>query len=109
LAALLNRQGFNVWTACCGVEAISTYLEQTSSVDLLLVDADLPDLPGASFLRRFKTHFPGVPCILRVRNSEGIGDELRAAGAIVVSASLGPEALSDFLWELAAFEFLVEA
>jgi CheY-like chemotaxis protein len=109
LAAFLHRQGFNVWTAFSGVEAISAYLERTGSVDLLLVDADLTDPPGTSFLRRFKTYFPGVPCVLRVRNPETAGAELRAAGAIVVSAGLSPEALADCLWELAAFEFLVEA
>ena len=109
LAAFLNRQGFNVWAASGGVEAISAYLERTGSVDLLLVDADLPDLPGVSFLRRFKTHFPGVPCILRVRNPEAAGGDLRTAGAIVVSATISPESLADYLWELAAFEFLLEA
>lgn len=109
LAAFLHRQGFNVWTAFSGVEAISAYLERTGSVDLLLVDADLTDLPGTVFLRRFKTYFPGVPCVLRVRNPETASAELQAAGAMVVSASLSPEALADCLWELAAFEFLVEA
>jgi len=109
LSGLLTRQGFNVWVANSGVEAIATYLEHTGEVDLLLLDAELSDLPGPAFLRRFATHFPGVPCFFRAAPSGAIVESLRATGATMVPDTLGPSALSDMLWEAVAFEFLVDA
>jgi CheY-like chemotaxis protein len=109
LGAFLTRQGFNLWLAGCGVEAITIYLEHTGSLDLLLLDAELPDLPGPAFLRRFATHFPGVPCLFRAGQSGAVTERLRAAGATIVPASLDPIAIAERLWGIVAFEFLVES
>jgi CheY-like chemotaxis protein len=109
LADALTRQGFNIWVVECGIEAITTYLGHTGSVDLLLLDAELPDLPGPAFLRRFATHFPGVPCVFRAGQSEAVTERLRASGATIVPASLDPIAIAERLWEIVAFEFLVES
>jgi len=108
VAKYLTRQDFNVWTAETGVEAITTYLEHNGSVDFLFLDAELADLPGLSFLRRFKTHFPGVPCIFRAGRSDAVVARLRAEGATILPLSLDPAALAEHLWDLVAFEFLVE-
>jgi CheY-like chemotaxis protein len=104
LASTLTRRGFAVWTAACGVEAITTYLEHTGSVDVLLLDAELPDLPGLAFLRRFKTHFPGVPCVFRAGTSDTVSRQLRAAGAIVMPPSIALAELAERLWEVVACE-----
>jgi DNA-binding NtrC family response regulator len=109
LGAFLTRQGFNVWLAGGGVEAITIYLEHTGSIDLLLLDAELHDLPGQAFLRRFATHFPGVPCLFRSGESAAVAVRLRAVSATIVPASLDPIAIAERLWEIVAFEFLVEA
>jgi len=109
VAEFLTRQGFDVWTAESGIEAMTTYLEHNGSVDFLFLDAELADLPGPSFLRRFKTYFPGVPCIFRAGRSNVIVAKLRAAGATIMPLSVGPAALAEHLWEVVAFEFLVEA
>src|SRR5262245_3318192 len=104
LASSLARRGFAVWTAASGVEAITTYLEHTGSVDVLLLDAELPDLPGPAFMRRFKTHFPGVPCVFRAGFSDAVSRQLAAVGAILVPQSIAPAALASRLWEVVALE-----
>src|SRR5262249_25527632 len=98
------QRGFAVWTATCGVEAITTYLEHTGSVDVLFIDAELTDLPGLAFVRRFKTHFPGVPCVFRSGISDTVSAQLVAAGVIVVPQSITPGALAERLWEVVALE-----
>jgi len=109
LAAFLRHRGFNVWTARCGLDAITTYLEHTESLDVLLLDADLPDLPGPAFVRRFKTHFPGVPCVFWAGLSDAVSKQLVAAGAIIVPPSIAPAELANRLWEVVALEEWVEA
>ena len=108
LAAFLTRQGFNVWAASDGVEAITIYLEHNAWVDVLLIDAELPDLPGTAFLRRFKTHFPGVPCVFRAGHSDTVSAQLAAAGALVVARTLTPVAVADRLREEVAFKVWAE-
>ena len=104
LADFLACQGFNVWTARDGVEAITSYLEHNASVDVLLIDADLPDLPGAAFLRRFKTHFPGVPCVFRAGRSDAVSKQLAAAGVLVIPRTLAPVTVVDRLREAVSFK-----
>ncbi len=104
LADFLACQGFNVWTARDGVEAITSYLEHNASVDVLLIDADLPDLPGAAFLRRFKTHFPGVPCVFLAGRSDAVSKQLVAAGVLVVPRAIAPVAVLDRLRDAVAFK-----
>ena len=67
-----------------------------------------PRSAWSSFLRRFKTHFPGVPCILRVRNPERWRRPANSRSDCRFGRA-SPESLADYLWELAAFEFFLEA
>lgn len=62
LAVQFSASGFEVWGAASGMEVLDTYLEHTGAVDVLLLDADLPDLPAPAFHRRLHAHFPGLPC-----------------------------------------------
>ncbi|HJZ53715.1 MAG TPA: response regulator [Gemmataceae bacterium] len=104
LALLLACEGFDVWTAGSGVEAITSYLEHAGSVDVLLIDAELPDLSGPAFIRRFKTHFPGVPCVFRAGSSDVVSRQLAIAGVCVVPRTITPSMLVDRLREEIAFK-----
>ena len=73
------------------------------------LDEELPDLPGPAFVRRFQTHFPGVPCVFRAGSSDALARQLAASGVIVVSPSIPPATLANRLWEVVAFEEWVEA
>ena len=105
LARFLATKGFDVWTAASGVDALGVYFEHTGVVDVLVLDADLRDLPGLVFLRRLKAHFPGVPCVFLI-DDDGRGLDLIAAGAVVVPRSIPVGELSDRVWEVVANEGL---
>lgn len=103
LAGGLAGHGFDVWTAGSGMDALRAYVEHAGTVDVLVIDAGLPDLPGLAFLRRFRSHFPGVPCVFLI-DPAGRALDLVAAGAVVVPRPVGPEELSARLWEVVAGE-----
>jgi CheY-like chemotaxis protein len=102
LAGYLTGQGFTVWAAESGADALSAVVDHAGRVDAVLLDADLPDLPGPAFLRRLRAHFPGVSCVFREHGPRWLLADLRAAGAEVLPASTPLPDLSDRLWAAAA-------
>ena len=84
LAEYLEASGFDVWAAASGLEALDAYLYHTGEVDVLLLDADLADLPAPAFYRRIRSHFPGVPCCFLADDSPGPNvTQAQALGASV--------------------------
>jgi CheY-like chemotaxis protein len=103
LSVYLTAQGFEVWTAGTGLDALGEYFIHADGVDVLVVDAGLRDLPGAAFRRRLRSYFPAVPCVFLIdparRASQGA--DLAATGEKVLS-SRGPRTeLSNWLWAAA--------
>ena len=91
LAAALAAEGFGVWETDSAREAFSTFLDHTGEVDVLVIDAGLADLPGASLLRLLRAHFPGMSCVFV--GDTGQAAELRACGARAVSRAAGRAAV----------------
>lgn len=89
LAQQLSVSGFEVWAAASGVDVLDTYLDHAGEVDVLLLDADLADLPAPAFYRRLRSHFPGVPCCF-------LADDPLSRG-VTQAQALGA---SIFLWPL---------
>lgn len=52
----LEREGFHVYEASNGREALERY--RTDPVDLVLLDLSMPECDGPTMLRRFKQEFP---------------------------------------------------
>jgi two-component system chemotaxis response regulator CheY len=81
--AILERGGYQVEEALNGVEAIEKLL--LSEVDLIIVDLNMPQMDGISFLhtlRRQKLPLASTPAIVASTESEGHDKAAaRAAGA----------------------------
>ncbi len=104
LSAYLTGQGFEVWAAGTGIDALGEYFAHADGVDVLVVDAGLRDLPGPAFRRRLRSYFPAVPCVFLIDPAcrASHGGDLAATGEMVLS-SRGPRAeLSNWLWAAAA-------
>ncbi|MDB5308087.1 MAG: hypothetical protein JWO38_2289 [Gemmataceae bacterium] len=101
LAAVLTTGGAEVWQAESGLEGLSTFLGHTGDLDVILLDADLPDLPGPAFLRRLRTHFPGMPCVFLTGLRQPAG--LEAHGIWAVPGSAAPAAVTRAVAEAISF------
>ena len=99
----LRGEGFDVWPAESGLEALSAFFDRTGEIDAFVLDADLPDLPGLAFLRRLRAHFPAVPCVFLAGPCHPLAVELVAAGADVVSATASVRDIAGRVREAVAF------
>jgi CheY-like chemotaxis protein len=103
LGLRLEGAGFAVWTAADGLRAFDTFLRHTGEIDVLLLDAELPDLSAPEFLRRLRANFPGIPCALLAREpDEPTVREVRRMGAAVIAGAVTDLDLFQVLHDLAA-------
>jgi CheY-like chemotaxis protein len=83
----LPSQGFAVWRAASGEEALEVYRQHASDIDVVLLDVRMPDLDGPHTLTRLRQLDPDVRCCFM---SGDIGDytedDLFALGALDVVA-----------------------
>lgn len=79
LHAALNAQGYTVYEASCGKEALN--LAVSDRPDLIILDLGLPDMDGVDVTRQLRewTHIPII--ILSVREQEGDKIDALDAGA----------------------------
>ncbi len=61
---ILERQGYEVVTACSGGEAVKRCFEQSDQIDLMLLDLTMPGLSGIETLHRVRQTCPDLPCII---------------------------------------------
>jgi len=99
----LAGQGFEVWTAGSGAEAIEFYREHGSAIAVVLLDVRMPGLDGPHTLVRLRQLDPGVRCCFM---SGDMGDyteeDLLALGALdVVSKPFSLTALVRRLQQVA--------
>jgi CheY-like chemotaxis protein len=88
LAAHLSAAGFNVWKADSGRECLSTFLDHTGDIDVLVLDAGFSDLPGPVFLTRLRVNFPGILCVFLADSA--LAAALGAQGVWTVPQTSGP-------------------
>ncbi len=63
LSYVLKREGFNVYSARTGEEALRTLEDKGITIDLLIVDLIMPGMSGTEFAAIVKRRFPGVSII----------------------------------------------
>jgi CheY-like chemotaxis protein len=85
LGVLLRGQGFAVWSAADGREAVEVYRLHQHTIRAVLLDVHMPRLDGPQTLRALRLLDPEVRCCF-ITGSAGAGEEgrLRALGAAAV-------------------------
>lgn len=80
LGEVLTRAGYDAVSAESGYEALEIVRE--ASIDLALLDFNLPDTTGAELFQQIKQFQPGVPAIIMSANtSQGVKFDVFEAGA----------------------------
>ncbi len=78
----LERDGFNVWLASNGREAIDLYREQREHIDVVLLDVRMPGLDGPATLDALRSFNPDVQVCFMSGDTGGCDPEkLRQRGA----------------------------
>lgn len=106
LAADLAREGFTVFSAAGGEEALAMLKRQP--VDLVLCDLVLGDLDGIEVLRRIKSNWPDTAVVMitghaSIRNAL---DALRSGAADYIAKPADPEEVAHRLKTVLDAEFL---
>lgn len=73
--SMLERQGFTVFTAVDGLDALDVYQKNAASIDLVLTDISMPQMDGYELVRELNMLNPGLPIIV----SSGFGEKTVAA------------------------------
>ena len=80
LGEVLTRAGYDAVSAETGYEALE--IVRKASIDLALLDFNLPDTTGAELLQQIKRFQPSVPAIIMSANtSQGVKFDVFDAGA----------------------------
>jgi CheY-like chemotaxis protein len=87
LQAVLERQGFTVWLAANGQEAIQLYRQYRTRIDLVLLDVRMPDYDGPQTLAALQRHyFAAVCCFMTGQAGDYTEADLLKRGAARVFA-----------------------
>jgi signal transduction histidine kinase/ActR/RegA family two-component response regulator len=79
--AMLGSLGYEVVTACDGVEGVEAFRRESSGVDLVIVDMVMPNLSGRDCFRQLRSIRPDVRALLSTGYSrEGIVEETMREG-----------------------------
>lgn len=85
LTLYLAEQGFSVWEAATGEQAVAVLDAQRAHIDLVLLDVVMPGLDGPQTLDRLRAIVPAIRCCYMSGyvGAHSAGD-LRAGGALAV-------------------------
>lgn len=72
LLHMMSREGYRVLTAHSGAEALQIVRQEGSSVDLILLDINMPEMDGLQTARALQQEAPGIPVLI----ATGFGDIL---------------------------------
>jgi CheY-like chemotaxis protein len=99
LGMLLRSQGFGVWSAADGREAVEVYARHRDAIQAVLLDVHMPRLDGPQTLRALREINPGVACCFITGTAGDVEEEqLRAMGpAAVLHKPCTPEELAEAL------------
>ncbi|MEM7029055.1 MAG: response regulator [Chloroflexota bacterium] len=88
LADILTEEGYDVYEAAQGVEALEILTE--TDIDLILLDLIMPEMEGIETLGHISTKFTGIPVIMMSGDSQRIDTEfyLKLAGRFGAKAIL---------------------
>ena len=71
VASSLERDGFTVWQASSGVDAIRIFSERAPEIALVVLDMSMPGMGGAEVLRELRVWRPEFPVLVYSGFSEG--------------------------------------
>jgi CheY-like chemotaxis protein len=95
---VLQRQGYQVFTASSGVEALKTWSQRLDQIDLLLTDLVMPDgLTGWELAKQLQTEKPELKAIYMSGYSNEINghDPVMAKDIHFLPKPFGPRVLTD--------------
>ena len=100
LAAVLEPDGFSVFEASAGREAVE--MVRSGSVDILILNMLLPDVDGVNTLKMIKRVVWPLPCIFI---GERVSKEMRleamtAEAFAVLEEPFRPQVLRDTVWRV---------
>jgi CheY-like chemotaxis protein len=103
LQIALQRQGFEVWLAADGFQAVKLYGRFRSQIDLVLLDVCMPGLDGPQTLDVLRQLNPDLCCcFLTGHAGQYTGQQLRQRGAVRVFAKpFAVAELATAVWEVA--------
>jgi CheY-like chemotaxis protein len=83
LAAVLQRNGFAVWVAESGQDALNLYQLNQSAISVVLLDVRMPGMDGPQTLAALQRVNPAVVCSFMTGHAGGYSAEsLLALGAV---------------------------
>jgi CheY-like chemotaxis protein len=95
LELMLRQEGFAVWLAADGWEAIDLYRSRRAAIDLVLLDVRMPGLDGPATLTALRGLNPQVRCCFLSGDLGGYAEgELRDLGAAVLPKPFRPADLA---------------
>lgn len=63
IAKVLQREGFEIFEAGDGLDALGVLQQMSGDVDVLVTDVKMPRMTGIELVEKVKTEFPGVPVV----------------------------------------------
>jgi CheY-like chemotaxis protein len=86
----LEGLGYEVWTAASGMDAYEVGITHPVGIDILVCDADLPELPAPELFKRLRTRLPELRCcVLATVTHRGNAAEAAELGAVVLNVCRG--------------------
>jgi CheY-like chemotaxis protein len=104
LNAVLDRQGFAVWTATTGTKAIDLYREHQGAIGIVLLDVCMPEMDGPQTFRELRRINPDVrACFMSGFAGRYVPEELLSAGGLrFIEKPFEILPLAEQMWELAS-------
>jgi CheY-like chemotaxis protein len=99
----MKQQGFTVWLAACGQEAINLYRRHSQTIDLVLLDVRMPGKDGPQTLAALQEVNTQVRCCF-MSGDLGSYDEwqlCKLGAARVIRKPFRLAEMAEMLWELA--------
>ena len=95
---ILLRDGYNVWVACNGEEALAFARDYGASIDLLLTDVMMPGMSGTELAAALSQLCPGMSTIyMSGYMTELLAEEALRPGTNFIAKPFHNDALSDFV------------
>jgi DNA-binding NtrC family response regulator len=83
LQAVLQREGFRVWLAGDGADAVAVYQRHRAAIDVVLLDVRMAGMDGPQTFTALQAVNPAIACcFMSGYTADHSVDELRARGAL---------------------------